>query len=69
MDRSSGAAIATLDGLQLLARANFQCRAFCGIKLHPDPRASPPDSRSLHAPLDTRHLPLDAGDTSAHRIF
>jgi hypothetical protein len=28
-----GTAIATLDGLQLLARANFQCRAFCASKL------------------------------------
>ncbi len=33
LDPSSGAAIATLDGLKLLARAGFPCKAFCPSKL------------------------------------
>src|SRR5262245_21773288 len=32
LDHSSGAAIATLDALRLLARAGFQCRVFCASK-------------------------------------
>jgi hypothetical protein len=33
LDPSSGAAIATLDGLKLLARAGFPCKALCPSKL------------------------------------
>jgi glycosyltransferase involved in cell wall biosynthesis len=68
VDFGSGAAIATLDGMKLLAREGFSCEAFCGSKTDAHEEILLEESLSRQGmPYEARRATI--GDMEARLIF